>query len=135
MGISVTINSEATPRLKKFYHNTTMKFFIGFMAILALAVLFIDDASAVQCGGYTASSCEYCPYYQTQQCSGDCYWKNEKCVQYPPNNFTIKRGGQEDGSNIPLKTFSSAVQQGKPSYAPDPYSPPANYYSEDDFGK
>jgi len=65
-----------------------MKFFIGYMAILVLAVSFIDNASAVfyvwcrpisQIGAYTATSCKDCPDIGTGQCSGDCEWINEEC--------------------------------------------------------
>merc|ERR1712008_149927 len=117
-------------KIQNFYHNTTMKFFIGYMAILALAVLFIDDASAVQCGGYTASSCEYCPSYRTRQCSGDCAWSSGECF-FKPILTSIQTS--EGDASIKYKTAPGAsVQQGKPIFFDLSSRPPAN---DDDFGK
>ena len=41
----------------------------------------IDEITQVNCGKYKAGSCDECPQgYSEGWCSGDCVFKNEKCV-------------------------------------------------------
>ena len=73
------IHHPVAKEMEEFMHDTIVP--DEFIYATMSRIKHIDEITTVNCGKYKAGSCEECPQgYSEAWCSGDCVFKNEKCV-------------------------------------------------------
>ena len=73
------IHHPVAKKMEEFMHDTIVP--DEHIYATMSRIKHIDEITTVNCGKYKAGSCEECPQgYQEAWCSGDCVFKNEKCV-------------------------------------------------------
>ena len=73
------IHHPVAKAMKEFMHDTIVP--DEHIYATMSRIKHIDEITQVNCGKYKAGSCDECPQgYSEGWCSGDCVFKNEKCV-------------------------------------------------------